>query len=85
MTGTRRVVMSNNEARRVLDMCLGIYRDPFFTCLCTCDVAKRGDSDRIQQLEAENKHLREAVGAKGKDDDVDSRIAALEQEIARHL
>ena len=42
------------------------------------------DSARIQQLEADNKLLREAVGAKGEDDDVDSQIAALEQQIVRH-
>ena len=41
------------------------------------------DSARIQQLEAENKRLREDVGAKG-EDDVDRQIAGLEQEIERH-
>jgi chromosome segregation ATPase len=42
------------------------------------------DSARIQQLEAENKRLREAVGTKGEDDDVERQIADLEQAIARH-
>jgi predicted RNase H-like nuclease (RuvC/YqgF family) len=43
-----------------------------------------GDSARIQQLEAEDKRLRQAVAAKGGDDDVARQIVALEREIARH-
>ena len=42
------------------------------------------DGARIQQLEAEDKRLRQAVAAKGEDDDVARQIVALEQEIARH-
>ena len=67
-------------------ICALVYIGILFSPACARVMSQNvGDSDRIQQLEAENKHLREAVGAKGKDDDVDSRIAALEQEIARHL